>query len=260
MDAKSQTKKKDDLFLNKILGAALATGLGLFGLNTLSTMMFADKSAAHGAEKGGDHGEGHAEGEVKTLSAQMCDKFAYCIEIAEVAAAGGDAAEAVFDLGAALAGADLAKGERIFNGQCKTCHTIEAGGANGTGPNLHNVVGAMKAKHAGFNYSAALSGIGTPWTYENLDAWIKNPGAYAKGTSMSFAGLRKDPDRAAVIAYLAKNTEGAPAFPAPLAADAPAPAEGIAAPAEGEVVPADGETAPATPAPAEPAPAEPAPT
>lgn len=257
MDAARQPKKKDDLFLNKILGAALATGLGLFGLNTLSTMLFSDASAsAHGAAPA----EGHGEGEVKTLSQQMCSQFHYCIDVADIANTDTDAAEAVFDLGAALVAADLAKGERIFNGQCKTCHTIDSGGANGTGPNLHGVVGAVKAKHAGFKYSAALSGLGTAWTYENLNEWIKNPGAYVKGTSMSFAGIRKDPDRAAVIAYLASNTTGAPPFPAPLAAEAPAPAEGLAAPAEGDVVPDDGApTPPVEPAPAEPAPAEPVP-
>jgi cytochrome c len=96
------------------------------------------------------------------------------------------------------------------------------------------------------------------WTYENLDAWLKSPAGYMKGTSMSFAGIKKDADRANVIAYLAANTEGAPPFPAPLAAAAPA--EGEAVPAEGEAVPAEGEAAPAEgtapPAEGEAAPAE----
>lgn len=62
---------------------------------------------------------------------------------------------------------------------------------------------------------------------------------------MSFAGIKRDADRASVIAYLAANTEGAPPFPAPMAAAAPAPVEGEAIPAEGEAAPATGETAPA---------------
>ncbi len=243
-----------ELGLNKILGALLATALGLFGLHELSNFVFRDKApAAHGAGHAGDHGT-----EAKSLTDMMKEKFHYSVEIAEAAAAEGPAAK-VFDLGAALLAADLTKGERIFKGQCSTCHTVEAGGANGTGPNLHDVVGANKAKHAGFAYSAALSGLGSAWSYENLDAWIKNPAAYAKGTSMSFAGIRKDDDRAAVIAYLAKNTTTAPAFPAPLAADAPTPVEGEtpAVPAEGEVAPTG---APVTPAPAPPAPAQEAPS
>jgi hypothetical protein len=63
-----------------------------------------------------------------------------------------------------------------------------------------------------------------------------------------------------VIAYLAANTEGAPPFPAPMAAAAPAPVEGEAVPAEGEVAPVEGATPPAegeaAPATGETAPAE----
>ncbi len=103
-----------ELGLNKILGALLATALGLFGLKTLSDVVF-----AHGGE---GHGEEHAE--ATSLSEQMCEKFAYCVEIA---GGGGAAAEEeeVFDLGALLAAADVSRGERTFKGQCTTCHTID---------------------------------------------------------------------------------------------------------------------------------------
>lgn len=234
-----------ELGLNKIFGALLATALGMMGLMQLPGLVFGGASAGH-------HGEEHAE--EQTLSQKMCSQFHYCIEIAEAASAG--AAEVVFDLGAALANADLARGERTFAGQCSTCHTITKGGANGTGPNLFGVVGNHHAHLPGFAYSGAMAATaGEPWTYENLDKWLKSPGAYVKGTSMSFAGIKKDADRANVIAYLAANTEGAPPFPAPLPAAAEgAPAEGEAVvPAEGEAVPADGTAAPAegAPAPAE---------
>lgn len=218
-----------ELGLNKILGALLATALGLFGLKTLSDVVF-----AHGGE---GHGEEHAE--ATSLSEQMCEKFAYCVEIA---GGGGAAAEEeeVFDLGALLAAADVSRGERTFKGQCTTCHTIDDGGANGTGPNLHGVVGAAKHQHPGFNYSAAMTEVGGTWTYEDLNHWLENPGSFVRGTSMSFAGLRKDPDRINVIAYLASQSPNAPPFPEPLAAAgtdeaAEAPAEGTeeaAAPAE----------------------------
>ena len=217
-----------ELGLNKILGALLATALGLFGLKTLSDIVFAHGGEGHGAE--------HAE--ATSLSDEMCEKFAYCVEIA---GGGGAAAEEeeVFDLGALLASADLSRGERTFKGQCTTCHTIEEGGANGTGPNLHGVVGAEKHHHPGFNYSAALSEHGGTWTYEDLNHWLTNPAAFARGTSMSFAGLRKDPDRINVIAYLASQSPNAPPFPDPL----PAAGEddGAAAAAEGEEATAEGE-------------------
>ena len=149
----------------------------------------------------------------------------------------------MFDLGAALLTADLTRGERTFSGQCSTCHTITPGGANGTGPNLHNTIGADKARIAGFNYSGALSNAEGAWSYENMDAWLKSPAGYLRGTSMSFAGIKKDTDRANVIAYLAANTEGAPPLPAPMAAAAPA--EGEVVPVEGEAVPADAANPPA---------------
>ena len=206
-----------ELGLNKILGALLATALGLFGLRTLSDVVF-----AHGGES---HGEEHAE--ATSLSEQMCEKFAYCVEVAGGGAV-AEEEEEVFDLGALLAAADVSRGERVFKGQCTTCHTIDAGGANGTGPNLHNVVGAQKAHHEAFSYSAALSGIGGEWTYDDLNLWLTNPSSFARGTSMSFAGLRRDGDRINVIAYLAANTENAPAFPAPLATEADEAGEGEA--------------------------------
>lgn len=223
-----------ELGLNKIIGALLATALGIMLLLELPGIVLGGS--------GGHHGDDHAE--AASLSEKMCQQFHYCIEIAEASGAGAAAVEEVFDLGAALLGADLSRGERLFASQCSTCHTINAGGANGTGPNLYNTVGAEKAHIAGFNYSGALANAEGAWTYENLDGWLKNPAAYLRGTSMSFAGIRRDGDRAAVIAYLAANTENAPAFPAPLtsAVEESALAEEAAALVEGE--PAGEEPAP----------------
>ena len=214
-----------ELGLNKILGAILATCLGLFALHEISGIVF-----SHG---GGHHGDDHAE--EQTATERFCSKFAYCIDIADTS--GGAPVEEVFDLGLALASADASKGERTFKAQCTTCHTIDSGGANGTGPNLHNIVGAATAHNADFGYSAAIAELNQTWTYEELDHWLNNPSSYARGTSMSFAGLRRDNDRMNVIAYLAANTENAPAFPDPLpAADEEAEAE-AEAPADDETTP-----------------------
>ena len=51
-------------------------------------------------------------------------------------------------------------------------------------------------------YSDALAGFGGVWDYETLNAFLANPKGLVKGTRMSFAGLRKVNDRAALIAYL----------------------------------------------------------
>jgi cytochrome c len=142
-------------------------------------------------------------------------------EIEGVEAEGGEGAEQ--PIAALLASADPAKGEAVF-AKCTSCHTINQGGANGIGPNLHGVVGeGIGTGAGGFAFSDALKSKGGNWTFEALNDWLKSPKAYAPGTKMTFAGLSKPEDRANLIAYL--NTQGSnlplPAAPA-AAADAPA--------------------------------------
>ncbi|MCP9221630.1 cytochrome c family protein [Erythrobacter sp. LQ02-29] len=123
-----------------------------------------------------------------------------------------------------LAQGDATKGEAIF-AKCAACHTIAQGGPNGIGPNLYHVVGEKIGEgRGGFAFSSDLSGHGGTWTYENLDAWLKSPRAFASGTKMSFAGLGKAEDRANVILYLRENG-GGPPLPTPEATE---PAEGAA--------------------------------
>ncbi|PEQ11600.1 cytochrome c family protein [Novosphingobium sp. PC22D] len=132
-----------------------------------------------------------------------------------------------------LAEGDAAKGESIF-AKCASCHTINAGGANGIGPNLHGVLGEAIGQGAGgFAFSDALKSVGGTWNFDNLNEWLKSPKAFAPGTKMTFAGLSKPEDRANLMLYL--NSQGSnlplPAPPAPEAAEAgDAAAEG----AEGE--------------------------
>lgn len=136
-----------------------------------------------------------------------------------------------------LASADLAKGEASF-AKCKSCHTIESGGANGIGPNLHGVVGEGVGTGAGgFAFSDALKGVGGEWTFDKLNEWLTSPKAFAPGTKMTFAGLAKPEERANLIAWL--NTQGSN-LPLPAAPTAEEPAAGEAADAdtaaEGEAV------------------------
>ena len=84
------------------------------------------------------------------------------------------------------------------------------------------MVGADKATHAGFNYSATLTSMEGNWTYENLDGFIENPRGYAPGTNMSFAGLRSEEDRADLLAYLQTLSDNPVPFPAPAPAEAEA--------------------------------------
>jgi cytochrome c len=101
-----------------------------------------------------------------------------------------------------LANANVENGKTIAQRQCSSCHTFNEGGRNGIGPNLYGIVGAPHGHAEGFNYSAALKSKPGPWTYEELNAWLFKPSAYAPGTRMSYAGLPNTQQRADLIAYL----------------------------------------------------------
>ena len=153
-------------------------------------------------------------------------------------------AESGPSLASLLATGDAAAGEKIF-AKCLACHTIAQGGANGIGPNLYGTVGeAIGQGKGGFAFSSALSGHGGEWTYENLDAWLKSPRAFADGTKMSFAGLSKPEDRANVILYMRENG-GGPPLPTPEAAPAEDAGAVAAADAEGAGEEPAAEAAPA---------------
>jgi len=102
---------------------------------------------------------------------------------------------------AMLASADAAAGENAFN-KCKACHSTANGGKNKVGPNLWDIVGRAKASTSGYKYSDALTGLGGKWSYQDLDGFLADPKGFAKGTKMSFSGLKKPEARAAVIIYL----------------------------------------------------------
>lgn len=102
---------------------------------------------------------------------------------------------------AMLDSADADRGKQVFN-KCKSCHTPGRQAAHRVGPNLWDVVGRPKGSAPGFKYSATLSGLGGEWTYGALNAFLTKPKDFAPGNKMTFAGLKKAGDRAAVIAYL----------------------------------------------------------
>ena len=195
-----------DLTFNKVAGAVLATGLAIIGLREISSGVFAPKEV---------------------------EKPGYAIEVAEEAGGeGGAAAAAPIDWGTVLPVADVKAGEAVF-AKCKSCHTIDAGGANGTGPNLHGTLGKKPGTHPGFAYSQAMIDHGNKvgvWGYEEISEFLTAPQKHVSGTKMTFVGLKKPEDRIAVIAYLHSEGSTLP-FPAPNPAPAAAPAAEGAAPA-----------------------------
>jgi cytochrome c len=143
---------------------------------------------------------------------QMLEKNAYEIAVVDEAPKGAARDAPIVPIGALLAKANPAEGEKVAK-KCTSCHDFSAGGPNKIGPNLHDLVGATKAKKAGFAYSPAFQKLTGNWTYEDLDAFLRKPAAAVPGTKMSFAGLSKDEERANMIAYLRSLTANPPPLP-----------------------------------------------
>lgn len=140
------------------------------------------------------------------VHAKPLEKNAFEIEAAAAApAAGGPAAptgpEPIKDL---MASADVAQGEKISK-ICASCHTFNAGEPHRVGPNLHGVVGRARGSAPGYAYSDAMKAKGGSWDQESLNAFLWNVKAAVPGTKMSFAGLKKPEDRAALIKWMAQR-------------------------------------------------------
>ena len=208
---------QDPLFGNKVAAALLTAGLLIFGLPQLTAALFG----------GGHHGGAHGD-ELH---------LAYGGDIA-LETSGPVETTAPVDLGTLLANASAAGGERRA-ALCKSCHTFEEGGANGTGPNLWNIVNRQVANHAGFNFSSALKEAGGVWSYDRLDLYLKNSQEYIPGTAM-VQRFARDDQRADILAYLATLSPNPVPFPEPAPIAAEQSAEESAAEDHG-----DADTAPA---------------
>ncbi len=105
--------------------------------------------------------------------------------------------------GAALAAGDAAAGEKVFK-KCKACHSFDTAKKK-IGPHLNGVVGRKAGSVEGYKYSKAMKAADITWDEASLDEYLKKPKAFLKGTKMSFGGLKKDAQRADIIAYLKEN-------------------------------------------------------
>ena len=96
---------------------------------------------------------------------------------------------------------DATAGEKTFKGQCSSCHALSAG-KNGIGPNLSGVSDRPAGAVADFRYSTAFKSAGLTWDAASLDRYLKAPQQAVPGTTMSYAGLKNDAQRADLVAYL----------------------------------------------------------
>ena len=172
----------DSFELNKIIAAVLMVALLVIGIGKLSDVIF------------------HVE-KPKTPG--------YSVDIEQAIVVNASTSETVeekIDIASLMAMGDLAVGEKVFK-KCAACHSIIKGGKNNIGPALYNVVGRKAGIINDYKYSKALSSYGKQWTFEELNGYLIKPAKWIKGTKMSFAGLRKEKDRASVILYLNQNSD-----------------------------------------------------
>jgi cytochrome c len=180
----------DSFELNKIMGAILGTCLFVLSLSIVSGGIFASHPPA---------------------------KPGYEIAVADDKAGTKQAAaEPQVPLENLLNEASAEKGASVAR-QCVACHDFAKGGPNKVGPGLFGVVNNDIGTHAGFSYSNAMKGKKGKWTFEELDKFLANPNKAVPGTSMTFLGVRRAADRAALIVYLNQQSDNPAPLPKPVA-------------------------------------------
>ena len=85
---------------------------------------------------------------------------------------------------------------------CAACHAYQPGDEQLDGPTLWGVMGRKIASVEGYDYSAALKGLGGVWDRATLDRFMKSPKAMAPGARMTFGGVPGAADRKAILDFL----------------------------------------------------------
>ena len=178
----------DSFELNKIIAAILMVALLVIGLGKIADSVFYVKKPEN---------PGY-QVEVENQLTSITTKAAEVVE--------------KIDIAAIMALGDVTSGEKIFK-KCAACHSINKGGKNKIGPALYNVVGRAVGGVDDYKYSKALASYGKEWTFEELNGFLLKPASYIKGTKMSYAGLRKEKDRASVIKYLNQKSDSPKPLP-----------------------------------------------
>ena len=178
----------DSFELNKIIAAVLMVVLLVIGLGKIADSVFHVEKPKN-------------PGYQVEVESQLASGTSQATEIVEK-----------IDIAALMASGDVASGEKIFK-KCAACHSIKKGGKNKIGPALYNVVGRTVGGVDDYKYSKTLASYGKEWTFEELNGFLKKPASYLKGTKMSYAGLRKEKDRASIIKYLNQNSDSPKLLP-----------------------------------------------
>jgi cytochrome c len=178
----------DSFELNKIIAAILMVALLVIGLGKIADGVFQVKKPKN-------------PGYQIEVENQLVSGTSQTAELVEK-----------IDIVALMALGDAESGAVIFK-KCAACHSIKKGGKNKIGPALYNVVGRKVGGLDNYKYSKALASYDNEWTFEELNGFLKKPSSYLKGTKMSYAGLRKEKDRASIIKYLNQKNDNPKLLP-----------------------------------------------
>lgn len=97
--------------------------------------------------------------------------------------------------------AELAEdGAKVFR-KCQACHSPLAG-VKKIGPSLFGVFGRPAGSLENYTYSRAMGQSEKIWDEAALNAFLADPAAALPGNKMTYAGLRSEKDRKAIVAYL----------------------------------------------------------
>ena len=178
----------DSFELNKIIAAILMVALLVIGLGKIADGVFHVKKPKN-------------PGYQVEVESQLISDKSKATEVVEK-----------IDIGAIMALGDAESGKKIFK-KCAACHSINKDGKNKIGPALYNVVGRTVGGLEDYKYSKTLASYGKEWTFKELNGFLQKPASYLKGTKMSYAGLRKEKDRASIIKYLNQSSDNPKLLP-----------------------------------------------
>ncbi|KAI6178880.1 Glucose-6-phosphate 1-dehydrogenase [Aphelenchoides besseyi] len=107
-----------------------------------------------------------------------------------------------------IAEGDYEKGKEVFKQMCANCHAVSQEPEHSSiGPTLYGVVNRKTGQVSNFDYSAANKNKGITWTRVTLFDYLKDPKKYIPGTTMDFAGLKKEQERADLIKFIEQQSE-----------------------------------------------------
>lgn len=89
--------------------------------------------------------------------------------------------------------------------KCVACHQVGEGAKNTVGPHLNLLEKRNIASVEGYKFSKAFKKFAaenSTWNVETLDAFLKKPRKYIRGTKMSFVGLKREEERSELVKWL----------------------------------------------------------